>query len=110
MPEGHRVQCADDGAQEPAQVDSPATEAQDEATAKPGIQTVPPSLDTIYRGDPNSVIFPSGLCEAERNKLQRWSDIAYKIEEQVPHPTLGASGLRCGPHRHVDSCKSARFL
>lgn len=87
-PEGHRVQCAVRGAQEPMQVNSPAKEGHDSVTTKPAIQTVPPVLDCLFRGDPNWVIFPPGLSEADRNELQRWSDVAYKIGEQVPHATL----------------------
>lgn len=70
------------------QVNSPAKEGHDSVTTKPAIQTVPPGLDCLFRGDPNWVIFPPGLSEADRNELQRWSDVAYKIEEQVPHATL----------------------
>jgi hypothetical protein len=63
-------------------------EAQSMTSERSSGSTTFTGSDPSIRNIVDRIVFPSGICDTEKVKLQHWADIAYETEDQAPHPIL----------------------
>lgn len=83
------AQPTTDNVQDDAQVALTATDApslaSNEDNPEPPTDTRP---DLLKEGVVNIAVFPTGLSDTQRSKLQHWAEVAHATEAEATHPVL----------------------
>lgn len=65
-----------------------AAKAQSNVSETSSESTTLTSSDHAIYNAVDQTVFPPGICDTEKLKLQRWADVAHETEDRAPHPIL----------------------